>query len=79
MHFVPENGTYVLVRYNENSRVMVIFNKNKSETPIKLDRFREVWPQKTVATNVMANEVLSLNEMFMAPARSVTILQTSLK
>jgi neopullulanase len=79
MHFVPENGTYVLVRYNENSRVMVIFNKNKSETPIKLDRFREVWPQKTVATNVMANEVLSLNEMFMAPARSVTILKTSLK
>ena len=32
-----------------------------------------------IATNVMANEVLSLNEMFMAPARSVTILQTSLK
>lgn len=79
MHFVPENGTYVLVRYNEKSRVMVIFNKNKSDAPIKLERFREVWPNNAIATNIMTSEISTLNQILTVPARSVTILQTSEK
>ena len=79
MHFVPENGTYVLIRYNEKSRVMVIFNKNKSDAPIKLERFREVWPNNAIATNIMTSEISTLNQILTVPARSVTILQTSVK
>jgi neopullulanase len=78
MHFVPENGTYVLVRYNATKRVMVIFNKNPSDTPISLDRFSEVWPAHAQATDVISGEVLPLGPVFQAPARSVTILQTQL-
>ena len=77
MHFVPENGTYVLVRYDTQSRVMVIFNKNASDTPIQLNRFSEVWPAKARATDVITGEVMSLGQVFQAPARSVTILQTT--
>ena len=29
MHFVPDSGTYAMVRYHGKNRVMVIFNKNK--------------------------------------------------
>ncbi len=79
MHFVPENGTYVLVRYNEKSRVMVIFNKNKSDAPIKLERFREVWPKNAIATNIVTTETSTLNQILTVPARSVTILQTPVK
>lgn len=78
MHFVPDSGTYVLVRYNAQARVMVIFNKNTSDTPIQLDRFSEVWPTHARAANVITGEVLPLGPVFQAPARSVTILQTKL-
>jgi glycosidase len=78
MHFVPDSGTYAMVRYQGKNRVMVIFNKNKSDTSIDLKRFQEVWPAMTKATNVISKEVLSLNQTFWAPARSVTILQTSI-
>jgi pullulanase/glycogen debranching enzyme len=77
MHFLPENGTYVLVRYDTQSRVMVIFNKNASDTPIQLNRFSEVWPAKARATDVITGEVMPLGQVFQAPARSVTILQTT--
>jgi glycosidase len=78
MHFVSDSGTYALVRYQGKNRVMVIFNKNKSDTSIDLKRFQEVWPAMTKATNVISKEVLSLNQTILAPARSVTILQTSI-
>ncbi len=78
MHFVPDSGTYAMVRYHGKNRVLVIFNKNKSDTSIDLKRFQEVWPAITKATHVISKEVFSLNQTFLAPARSVTILQTSI-
>ena len=42
MHFVPDNGTYVLVRYQHNTRVVVAFNKNTHEATLDTARFREI-------------------------------------
>lgn len=77
MHFVPDNGTYVLVRYNDKTRVMVILNKNNTETPLVLDRFKEVWPANSKAINVITEERHVLGPVLQLPARSVTILQTT--
>lgn len=79
MHFVPENGTYVMVRYNDTQRVMVVFNKNPSDTPVQLGRFSEVWPASAQATDVISGKGMQLGSVFQAPARSVTILQTTLR
>lgn len=77
MHFVPENGTYVVVRYSNEKAVMVIFNKNETESSLELDRFKEVWPTQAKAMNVITEEALNLNAVYKVPAKSVTILQTS--
>ena len=77
MHFVPENGTYVLVRYDDKTRVIVIFNKNNSEMSLSLDRFKEVWPAQAHVINVITQEKRVLEPALQLPARSVTILQTT--
>lgn len=77
MHFVPENGTYVMVRYSNEKAVMVIFNKNETESGLELDRFKEVWPTQAKAMNVITEEALNLNAVYKVPAKSVTILQTT--
>jgi neopullulanase len=75
MHFVPENGTYVLVRYNEQTRVAVIFNKNNSESTLDTARFSEVLPMHAQATDVMTRKTLTWGPSLQLPPRSVTILQ----
>jgi glycosidase len=87
MHFVPENGTYVMVRYlpfkpsrsphkkSANEAVMVLYNKNHVATALQIDRFKEVWPAQAHVKNVMTDERLQLGAVFNLPARSVTILQ----
>ena len=77
MHFVPENGTYVMVRYSNEKAVMVIFNKNETESSLELNRFKEVWPTQAKAMNVITEEALNLNAVYKVPAKSVTILQTT--
>lgn len=42
IHFVPENGVYVLFRRYKEESVVLFLNKNKRETLISLDRFKEV-------------------------------------
>ena len=49
MHFVPENGTYAWFRYDADSTVMVVINKNATrDAHWNLARFEEVL--KTPAT-----------------------------
>ncbi len=40
-HYLPQDGVYVLFRYNDNESVMVILNNNKEEKTITGKRFAE--------------------------------------
>jgi glycosidase len=40
-HYIPENGTYVYFRTNENKSVMVVINKNEKAFDLNLKRFAE--------------------------------------
>ena len=42
MHFVPKEEVYVYFRYNDQKKVMVILNKNKSQVTLDPSRFSEV-------------------------------------
>jgi glycosidase len=87
MHFVPENGTYVMVRFiprkpsrsahktSVSEAVMVMYNKNHVVTPLQLDRFKEIWPANARVKNVITDATLQLGAVFQLPPRSVTILQ----
>lgn len=75
MHFLPDNGTYVLVRYNKQTRVMVAFNKNDTESTLDTTRFREVLPAQAQARDVITGRPVSWDGKLKLPPRSVTLLQ----
>ena len=37
MHFIPKDGIYVYFRYNDDQKVMIIFNKNQNTNNTKGD------------------------------------------
>ncbi len=41
-HFSPQNGVYVLFRYNEDKTVMLILNKNDQNITLDMNRFQEM-------------------------------------
>ena len=42
LHFVPEDGVYVLVRSYEGETVLLMLNKNETPVKLSLERFREL-------------------------------------
>ena len=42
LHFVPEDGIYVLVRSYEDETVVLVLNKNEAPVKLALERFREL-------------------------------------
>lgn len=42
LHFVPEDGVYVLVRSAEEETVVLLLNKNEAPAKLALERFREL-------------------------------------
>ena len=54
MHFVPNDGVYVYFRYDKNSKVMVVLNKNVQEKAIDTSRFNEVMGNCTSGKDVIS-------------------------
>ncbi|MEO5688517.1 MAG: glycoside hydrolase family 13 protein [Burkholderiaceae bacterium] len=75
MHFVPENGTYAWFRYDADSTVMVVINKNASETVLDLSRFKEVLKTPSSALDVLADRTVKLGATVKLPALSVKIFE----
>ena len=74
-HFVPQNGVYVYFRYNKESKVMVILNKNDKEQLLKLDRFREVLSYNMKGTDVITGTEYELKDGILIPASYPLILE----
>ena len=54
---------------------MVVMNKNATTTPIDLKRFTELLKDKSSGTNVITGEIVSLQNTFTAPAKTVLVLE----
>ena len=74
-HFAPQDGTYVYFRYDDSSKVMVVFNKNAEETSLDLRRFREVLAPNSVGTDVLTGQQMPLAQVLKIPGRANLILQ----
>lgn len=67
LHFVPENGIYLLARTFEDETVVLLLNKNESRVRIPLTRFTELGLSGKSLTeilsgkNVIWSETLTLN------------------
>jgi len=75
MHYVPENGVYVYFRYNDTDMVMVVLNKNKTATELKIARFAEMLAGHAGALNVMTGTELDISRTITLGPRSATILE----
>jgi glycosidase len=74
-HFVPEDGTYVYFRHDDEDSVMVVLNKNAEAFPLDLARFRERLEGYREAHDVITGEVHPLGSALNLPPRSVRVLE----
>lgn len=75
MQFTPEQGIYSYVRYTEDERVLVIFNKNESTKEWDLGRYQEIIGGYSDATDVLSGREFTVEALLELPARSVTLLE----
>ncbi|MFL6696008.1 MAG: glycoside hydrolase family 13 protein [Vitreoscilla sp.] len=75
MHFVPHDGTYTWFRYDADSTVMVVINKNRVQTELDLTRFAEVLKVPAVARDVLDGGSVTLAGTIQLPPRSVKIFE----
>lgn len=75
MQYIPQNGTYVYFRYDQQKTVMVVYNSEETPISIVTDRFAERMASFTKALNVMTGEQIGSINNLNLPAKSVTILE----
>jgi glycosidase len=75
MQFVPEKDVYSFVRYAEEGKVFVLFNKSKKPVTVDLKRYREIIPAGVEAYNVLEEKTVLLEDSFTMKGRSAMILE----
>jgi glycosidase len=75
MHYVPQNGVYVLFRYNDSKKVMVILNKNDQEQTIPLNRFSEMLAGVKAGFDVLNDRQIILGNSLVIPAKSPLVIE----
>ena len=75
LQFVPENNTYVYFRYDDQHRVMCLYNLNESPAKIDLLRFAEKLQGANVATDILRGTTVELTESLVVPAKSFLLLE----
>lgn len=75
MQFVPEEGVYVYFRYSDTEKVMVVYNSNKAQKEIKLNRFDEMLAGKTSYRNVVTGASGKLAQTLAVQAGDIFILE----
>jgi neopullulanase len=75
MHFVPENGIYVFFRYNNDKTIMIILNKNRSDTVLPTRRFSERMHGFSAGREIITSRSLEDLSQITVPARSAMIIE----
>lgn len=75
MHFVPENSTYVYVRYTDAQRVLVVLNKNAKDTLLDLARFHVALNGKTTGKNILTNTAVDLTKPLALKANTPVVIE----
>ncbi|MGC4129810.1 MAG: glycoside hydrolase family 13 protein [Bergeyella sp.] len=75
LHYIPQNNVYVYFRYNENERIMVIINNNKSDQNLDLNRFSEGIKNFTKGKDIISGKEFDLKGNQTVPAKTAMILE----
>ncbi len=74
LHFNPKDGIYVLFRYNENDKVMVVLSKNEKDMTLDLSRFAEIIAGNESGTEIISGKRIQFDGSLVVPARSPMII-----
>ncbi len=75
MHYGAEHDTYVYFRYDDKKKIMVAFNKNKTEMVLDTSRFVEMLKDVKRGKDVMSGQAYALEKTLTLPPRSALILE----
>lgn len=74
-HYVPENAIYTYFRHSEDKAVMVVLNKNETETSLKTDRFKEVIQGYSKGKDIVSDTWLNDITEIKVPAKAAMIIE----
>jgi len=74
-HYIPQDGVYVYFRYANDQKVMVILNKNETETKLDLTRFEEMIGGHSMGKDVISGKIYTLTDDIQLPMNDVLILE----
>jgi glycosidase len=77
MHYAPEQGTYVYFRYKGPHKVMVVLNKNATDTTLDTRRFAEMLTPASWGRDVIHQTRHALGQSLRVPARSAMVLEVT--
>jgi glycosidase len=75
IQFAPENAVYAYFRFNEDEKIMVIFNKNEETVDVNLAKFIELLPSEAKAFDVIENTEITLSGSLELEGHTVKILE----
>ena len=75
MHFFPENDVYVMFRYDDEKRLMIVLNKNQKSMTLKLDRFQSILNGATGGTEIISGRKIELGEEVQLDSAGPLIIQ----
>lgn len=75
MHYVPENGVYVLFRYEGMNKAMLVLNWNKEETRLELARFSQMLDGVSKGKDVLSGKAFDMKGAITLPARAPLVLE----
>jgi glycosidase len=75
MHYLPKGGIYVLFRYDEEEKVMVILNKNSEPYTLELDRFGEMLGGVSSGTDVLSEQKINFSKAIPLQPNTPMILE----
>jgi len=75
IHYLPEGGVYVLGRYIEDDRLMIVLNQDEEDVTLKLDRYAELIGSHTSGRDVISGKAYELGEELQVPALTPLVLE----
>ena len=76
LHFVPQEGVYVLFRMVKDEVVTVILNKNEAQYQLDLSRFKEAGLHGKQIKNVVTSETLTWDDSMTLSGRGIYMFTT---
>ncbi len=73
--FIPEEGVYVFFRYDQEKKIMVVLNTNKSEKKILTKRFKEFLSGAKLLKDIVSEEVINDYNKIAIDKNSIRILE----